>query len=129
MDPVNVALHNFQTWFIPDLIMVSVDWMLWLVLSGQGPSVNDALRTGKVFRMVRVVRMIRMVRIAKLKGVLNQVAQYLDIEMLTICLGIIKLIGAVGIFAHFLACAWYGWVSLFAHVYDRNWITYIPEDE
>eukprot|EP00929_Paragymnodinium_shiwhaense_P038100 TRINITY_DN20193_c0_g1_i1.p1 TRINITY_DN20193_c0_g1~~TRINITY_DN20193_c0_g1_i1.p1 ORF type:complete len:1007 (+),score=246.49 TRINITY_DN20193_c0_g1_i1:164-3184(+) len=111
-----VAIHYFKTWFVPDVLLVLLDWVEVTMsgatgdssASGSGGQSLAASRIGKVSRMFRAMRVLRLVRLARLKGIINAMTFRLRSEKLVITADICKILLTVIATAHVMACMWWG---------------------
>lgn len=123
--PKQIARHYLLTWFIPDVIVVSSDWVV--VAFGEASNNARLARASKTVRAMRVLRSLRLLRLMKLRKIINDVQDHINSEYVHILLNIFKLLILIVFICHLIACLWYligmegadaGWVS--HHVQDAN---------
>eukprot|EP00443_Scrippsiella_acuminata_P069913 CAMPEP_0115399448 /NCGR_PEP_ID=MMETSP0271-20121206/14842_1 /TAXON_ID=71861 /ORGANISM="Scrippsiella trochoidea, Strain CCMP3099" /LENGTH=723 /DNA_ID=CAMNT_0002823261 /DNA_START=170 /DNA_END=2337 /DNA_ORIENTATION=+ len=124
-----IAGRYLRTWFPCDLLLVLLDWVIMLSVGGGGS--GDAIgifRITKSLRVIRILRMLRLVRLVRLIKVISLIAEFSDYvrseNMLTV-IGILKLLIALIVVNHFIACAWYSLGDLDA---DSTWTTKLKSD-
>eukprot|EP00971_Amphidinium_carterae_P077726 1536790-Amphidinium_carterae.1 len=119
-----IAKRYLKGWFLPDIIIVSADWLSFL----DGPISGDSagfLRLGKVSRLARVMRVLRLVRARRLLGVMEKVNNAIGMESTAIVLSIAKNIVFISLMNHVLAALWF-WVGLLNE--EEGWLKYRKSD-
>lgn len=106
MKPVKIARNYISTWFLPDVLIVALDWMT--VLADTDRSGTGLLRVVKAFRGIRVVRSFRLLRLAKAMKVLEEIQDRISADWLQIGLSVIKLSVLLLLCCHMIACIWWG---------------------
>lgn len=99
-----IARHYMRTWGPLDFCIVVVDWAQ--VVIGHGSQTSDTLRLLKTIS--RFMRVLRLLRFMKLSTSLKFVADLINSEYMLTMYGIFKLVVLIVVFAHYLACGWYG---------------------
>merc|ERR1719330_1891340 len=79
--------------------------MLWSEANG-GPS-SEAFRQGRSLRMLRYLRALRLLRLLKLRKVFNEIQDHINTEMLATVFVIVRIIVALVVANHLIACGWY----------------------
>lgn len=104
-----VFLRYLLSWFVIDLIVVSSDWLEFLVKNG-GEGVSAA-RFVKTFKIARTLRMIRLMRLMKLPGILHHFADEFSnkvrSEKMFLVGGVLKIMCFVVCFVHIIGCFWF----------------------
>jgi hypothetical protein len=103
----SIARRYLRTWFTPDFIIVTMDW-LELLISAILANVSGVTRLGKVTRVFRIIRMIRLLRIARAGDIINVLLEQFSSTRLRVLFHLIKLCCTMLAAAHLLACLWYG---------------------
>lgn len=102
-----MAKNYLTTWFVPDIVLVALDWVY--LLSGQGQDGDDegskALEAGRSLRMLRLIRLLRLL---KLNLFVNRMLEQITSEQIIIMTDVVKLIIFIVIITHIFACGWYG---------------------
>jgi len=111
MRPGRILKRYLRSWFIPDFLVVFVDWITF-ALEGSA-DVASVGRIGKVARVLRIVRMLRLLRVAKIVRSMGAIADILQNEAVHTTLSMIKLMSALAIGNHFIACIWYAFGETF----------------
>merc|ERR1712190_267911 len=65
-----IVSRYLRTWFILDVLVVSVDWIEFFVSAVVSEGLSMA-RFGKVGRILRILRLFRLLRLARMSEVLN----------------------------------------------------------
>jgi len=120
MRPLRIAKRYMKTWFILDLLIVSLDWFM-VVLASQGEN-TGFMQFGKLFRTLRILRTLRLLRLAKLKQIMDFIQDRLDSEFLTIGLNVLKLMMLIVAINHFIACFWFALGKQSVDNFD-SWVT------
>jgi hypothetical protein len=98
-----IAKHYLRTWFVPDVVVVLIDW---LVL-GAGDNTGSTLRAGKALRYLRMARVLRMFRLHKLNDFMRNIEDYVNSVYFSACKSLLVNILRVLVISHFIGCAWY----------------------
>jgi hypothetical protein len=99
------ALDYLRTRFVFDLVVVLLDWTLFL---GDMSSFASILRLGKTFRITRVLRIFRMMRILKMGSLVARIESYSLSTTLFSFLNVVRLVFLIVVINHFFGCGWYG---------------------
>mmetsp|Transcript_49125 Transcript_49125/g.114904 ORF Transcript_49125/g.114904 Transcript_49125/m.114904 type:complete len:754 (+) Transcript_49125:63-2324(+) len=108
-----VASKYCKTWLLPDLGIVSLDWVSYGVQLFQpsgGANQMDAaglVRVGKITRFVRVARVVRLLRFGKLRVVLQRIHDSIGLESTAIIFSICKNLLVIILINHCLASIWF----------------------
>jgi hypothetical protein len=103
MDLRKVAWQYAKTWMAPDVAIQTLDWAEVLMDAIAGGGMN----TGQV-RIIRLLRIARVVRVSKLPQLMAFFDERLRSETLLLVMSIIKIGIFIVLFAHFVACIWFG---------------------
>lgn len=119
LDTRKIACRYLRTWFLPDLIVVLPDWFTRVVDTEGGDGLATAARMIKGFRAIRILRLLRLL---KLQRLMNMVYDLIDSEYMFIVFTMIRLIVAITVLNHVIACIWYlvGYLSMEAGM--PNWL-------
>mmetsp|Transcript_44990 Transcript_44990/g.104115 ORF Transcript_44990/g.104115 Transcript_44990/m.104115 type:complete len:711 (+) Transcript_44990:39-2171(+) len=112
-----VARRYFLTWLIPDVLIVSLDWMTYVVPSLIGSSsdrVSPAenlgiVRVAKLARFARVLRILRLMRLGKLRQAFHRIQDSIGFETTAIAFSLGRNVLGIMFINHIIACVWY-WV-------------------
>mmetsp|Transcript_122601 Transcript_122601/g.318772 ORF Transcript_122601/g.318772 Transcript_122601/m.318772 type:complete len:785 (-) Transcript_122601:173-2527(-) len=131
MRPARIASRYFRSWFFADVLVVGVDWLV--IAMGDNSAESNALgvlRIGKSVRILRVLRMFRLLRILKVLSTLEELSDFVHSESLHTGLNIIKLVVAIAVVNHFIACGWYalGTLDLSVTGLDDSWVKFMEEE-
>jgi len=106
--PTAVLLHYGRTWMLPDIAIITLDWVMVILNSmsadGSRKNASKVLRTLKV---VRMVRMLRLLRLLKLRRLLQEFHEHINSESFSIILSLATLVIFLIAVNHFIACLWY----------------------
>eukprot|EP00929_Paragymnodinium_shiwhaense_P018348 TRINITY_DN12879_c0_g2_i2.p1 TRINITY_DN12879_c0_g2~~TRINITY_DN12879_c0_g2_i2.p1 ORF type:complete len:777 (-),score=214.89 TRINITY_DN12879_c0_g2_i2:136-2466(-) len=97
-----IMKRYLKTWWLVDAFIVGSDWTEFIFEQG---GAIDFGRFAKAFRVVRAARLLRLVR---MKEVLAQLTERIQSELLSFILNILKLVVALVLWAHVVACVWWG---------------------
>eukprot|EP00746_Dinoflagellata_sp_MGD_P067855 gnl/MRDRNA2_/MRDRNA2_28018_c0_seq1.p1 gnl/MRDRNA2_/MRDRNA2_28018_c0~~gnl/MRDRNA2_/MRDRNA2_28018_c0_seq1.p1 ORF type:complete len:924 (-),score=128.16 gnl/MRDRNA2_/MRDRNA2_28018_c0_seq1:67-2673(-) len=114
-----IMCNYLSTWFLPDCIIVALDWMTVFADSERGATA--LVRMGKAFRGLRVLRSLRLLRLMKFMKVLEEIQDRIFSDWLHICLSVLKLTMMLLVSNHMIACIWWG---VGRATPERNWIKY-----
>lgn len=106
MHRAKIARNYLTTWFIPDCLIVGLDWMT--VIAGSASGGQGLLRVGKAFRALRVLRGLRLVRLVKVMRVVEEIQDRISSDWLQIGLSVLKLTIMLLVCNHLIACIWWG---------------------
>lgn len=95
-----ILRHYARTWFLPDVAIVSWDWIGYMVSGG-------GLALGQLARAVRVARAVRLLRLLRMQEVLANLTERLQSDVLEVIMQILKLVVILVVTCHFLACFWW----------------------
>jgi len=103
--PLIVWRTYATTWFLPDLAIVAMDWISYLLANSlRGVALA---RMGKTLRIFRVVRSLRLLRIMKVRHLMEEIQDHITSELVQVLLQMGKLLFLIAISNHFIACLWY----------------------
>eukprot|EP00439_Symbiodinium_sp_Y106_P066492 s501_g10.t2 len=107
--PQKLAQLYLRSWFLVDLVVVLIDWMLFLleaaVMSSDETSV---LKSARYLRTLRLLRLFRLLRVVKLYRELSLLANRF---LSTYAYMVMKVVAGLCVMLainHLIACAWYG---------------------
>jgi len=132
-----IACRYMKTWLIPDICIVSVEWMLQtqdgILQTQDGISVNSA----RLNRMARVARFFRMLRYLKLMQAFKKLEAIFSSNSLLLCFSLVRMGLFVALAMHFMTCGWYavgkqahGWVRKNGHDLNMNfWQQYLSSTQ
>jgi len=99
------------SWLLPDLIVVGVDWLMFVDGLSENAGSAGILRVGKASRIFRLVRLLRVVRMRKIVRVMEKLNNKIGLESTAIILSIAKNILAISLLNHVMAACWF-WIGL-----------------
>lgn len=106
MRPRKIAAAYARSFLILDATIVVTDWVLIALQIDQAEALG-VLRTGKALRIARALRLVHILRLAKVISFTEEIEAFLRSEGLRTCFGISKLIFAIVLANHYIACVWY----------------------
>lgn len=107
MDRRSIIKRYIQTWFLPDVIFVSTDWLMLMVEQGGAWNLTDVMRAGKAMRCVRILRILRVIRLKKMHAGLYQFEVLMNSPQLALVLRMMGNIVGILLCSHFVGCTWY----------------------
>jgi hypothetical protein len=116
------ARKYLKSWFVPDFIIVSLDW---LALTGLGRELFESLGLVRVFKALRGSRVIRLMRVVRLRklGAMNQIDDMVNSQYFTILKSICVNMMVILLTSHFVGCIWY-WVGTMNVAGYPSWVTH-----
>jgi len=128
MAPREIALRYIKTWLFPDLGIVAFDWIFNVLLASTSAGSAGTGDFGRLLRILRLARIARLIRLLKLKRVIMALQDNINSDYFTIILEFGKLVVALLILSHVLACAWY-FAGKTAPSGQDSWIKQHLEDD
>eukprot|EP00927_Polykrikos_kofoidii_P066912 TRINITY_DN62474_c0_g1_i1.p1 TRINITY_DN62474_c0_g1~~TRINITY_DN62474_c0_g1_i1.p1 ORF type:complete len:845 (-),score=81.82 TRINITY_DN62474_c0_g1_i1:21-2555(-) len=126
-DMSKIARRYMTTWFIPDMMLLTLDYMSE-VLADQERNVGSVSRLTRALRVLRFLRLLRLMRAPK---VLRRVLEKIRSEKSILFVNIARSMTLILIIIHALGCAWYslgvtsgGWVTRLHMVNKNPWLRY-----
>mmetsp|Transcript_40887 Transcript_40887/g.94954 ORF Transcript_40887/g.94954 Transcript_40887/m.94954 type:complete len:761 (-) Transcript_40887:89-2371(-) len=126
--PAKLAKLYIRGWFIVDVLVVSMDMMIYfleaVVISGVDGGV---LRSARYLRTLRLLRLFRLLRVLKLYRELSLVANRM---LSTYAYMVMKVVGGLFLMLcinHLIACGWYGIASLSDG--EKSWLAPLEMQE
>eukprot|EP00931_Biecheleriopsis_adriatica_P086580 TRINITY_DN61211_c0_g1_i1.p1 TRINITY_DN61211_c0_g1~~TRINITY_DN61211_c0_g1_i1.p1 ORF type:complete len:707 (+),score=114.53 TRINITY_DN61211_c0_g1_i1:60-2180(+) len=119
LDLKKILMRYLKTWFVPDLLVVLPDWFTRVVSTEGSGGLATATRALKGFRGIRILRLLRLL---KLQRLMNMVYDLIDSEYMFIVFTMLRLILAITVLNHVIACIWYyvGVLTMKANM--DNWL-------
>jgi len=116
MRPAKITQHYIKTWFVPDFLIVIIDWILLAGVEGK----SAVLQAGKALRYLRVLRIIRILRLRKLVEAMHRIDEMVNSQYLSILKSILLNMLGIVLISHFLGCLWYALATVNHNIYP-NW--------
>jgi hypothetical protein len=105
---VKIAKAYMRTWFLLDVMLVTVDWIIVaLDAVDSEQSMLGLFRVGKVVRVIRMMRVVRLLRLLKLRQYWIHVEERIQSRHVLVTLGIVKVLMMIVVINHFVACLWW----------------------
>lgn len=121
MRPSRIAARYMSTWMPLDVSIVLLDWTVQILTAGDSEGVGakstHLARVSRTLRAMRILRSLRLLRLLKLRHLMDEIQDRINSEYVHVVLRIVKLIIAIAMLNHFIACLWYkigssdGWVE------------------
>lgn len=120
--PGAILWHYVTGWFLIDLLAVGPDWTFSIaaMMAPEGAEPSSAGDSVRLVRILRLVRMVRLLRLLKLKKVLTNVSDMIDSEKISILTNIVKMIVALLMINHIIACVWF---LIASQREEGNWLS------
>ncbi|CAJ1409908.1 unnamed protein product [Effrenium voratum] len=119
LDLRKTAKHYLTTWFVFDLAVVSVDWLI-VGLNAREDDTAGVARLSKTIRTLRFLRLVRMGRLVKAGAVIESLQDLLGSQSAAIHYSILKIVVRLILINHTIACFWYGIATADEGV--NNWV-------
>jgi len=121
MRPRWIAKHYMKGGFAFDFFVVSIDYLISMArILGtfflEGTSVSY-MRFAKI---VKFFRLLRLVRLLKVQGTFHDFVERVDDETIVIIMGVFKILIAIMVINHLIACSWYG-IGI-SDIYETSWV-------
>mmetsp|Transcript_77240 Transcript_77240/g.250190 ORF Transcript_77240/g.250190 Transcript_77240/m.250190 type:complete len:816 (+) Transcript_77240:201-2648(+) len=113
-----ISARYLKTWFLPDLCIISIDYVFMLSDAGGGSNAQGALRLSKVARFLRIIRILRL---RKLKDILEVLVRRQNSEHVVVGIQLAKSVALLLLMSHYVACGWYA-LALYNDQDSINWI-------
>eukprot|EP00927_Polykrikos_kofoidii_P054479 TRINITY_DN48891_c0_g1_i1.p1 TRINITY_DN48891_c0_g1~~TRINITY_DN48891_c0_g1_i1.p1 ORF type:complete len:872 (+),score=112.23 TRINITY_DN48891_c0_g1_i1:173-2788(+) len=105
MELRNIIVRYLKTWFLLDLLIVSSDWMEFVLTN---VSMSKAGLLVKSSRAMRVIRVIRLMRLVRMRQVIDLVTERIQSDRLVLLVNNCKIVLFMLVFAHVSGCIWWG---------------------
>mmetsp|Transcript_45755 Transcript_45755/g.106238 ORF Transcript_45755/g.106238 Transcript_45755/m.106238 type:complete len:920 (+) Transcript_45755:58-2817(+) len=120
-----VWARYLKSWFLIDLLVVSIDWAL-LFLHQSTSSIAFA-RVAKATRFIRVLRVVRFIQKSKMAQTYSKIWSAIVSEALVTFCNIAFMLLLPVVLSHFIACAWY-WLGMHS-TSSETWVNAIESDD
>mmetsp|Transcript_54758 Transcript_54758/g.127794 ORF Transcript_54758/g.127794 Transcript_54758/m.127794 type:complete len:761 (-) Transcript_54758:238-2520(-) len=129
MDPRRIVCNYLKTWFILDLVVVGPEWVTSMSSDALG---LDGVGIGRILRLGRAMRVLRLLRLFKLRRIVDALLELVESEYAFTMINLTKLLFAVLVLNHVIACVWYlvgksaanmgmhSWFEMSGHYLDDN---------
>eukprot|EP00931_Biecheleriopsis_adriatica_P030515 TRINITY_DN17998_c0_g1_i1.p1 TRINITY_DN17998_c0_g1~~TRINITY_DN17998_c0_g1_i1.p1 ORF type:complete len:764 (-),score=139.82 TRINITY_DN17998_c0_g1_i1:116-2407(-) len=128
LSPWRIAKRYITTWFLFDILLVSIEWAQLADPEEEGTDDTGGLeslglaRMGKTFRILRILRILRLLRLMKLPKLFMLIEERIQSESVSVVISITKLTVSILVVNHFIACLWY--LLGVVHVGDDSWTVF-----
>lgn len=110
--PSRIMARYLKSWFPLDILTVTVDWVVLMFSMSGDLEVLQNLRMRRLMRIVRIVRLIRLVRVMN-RDTFKDLTKFYS-EHVGVLLNILKLLIAIWVVNHYVACGWYAIGNIYA---------------
>lgn len=122
MRPGPIAVGYLRTWFFPDLLIIILDVVLFIVTSMASESDGaEAAETFRIARGLRLMRFIRLLRLHKAATIVDVIQMRMRSEYLTLLVKMLRQSMLIIVVNHYIACAWFSVSDLINQ--DDTWVT------
>jgi hypothetical protein len=124
--PEAIVRHYLRTWFVPDVVVVSCDWLSLALTMGVGDDDGGGagglkmLRFAKLGRALRIISMLRMVKAIRI------VEEFVEKHFSEFCRMALKLLAMVCLalwLSHLVGCVWFAIGNLHYSDTREHWIS------
>jgi len=114
-----IWMHYIQTWFFIDILVIGPEWVMMVTGDDLG---MKGIGIGRILRIGRAMRVLRLLRLLKLRKLVDAFLEAVESEYTFTMINLVKLLFAMVLINHVIACVWYmlGDTSLAAG--DRSWL-------
>mmetsp|Transcript_112237 Transcript_112237/g.250753 ORF Transcript_112237/g.250753 Transcript_112237/m.250753 type:complete len:578 (-) Transcript_112237:68-1801(-) len=129
----HIRKRYLSTWFIPDFLVLLVDWVgICAGFGGQASNESTGiLRIGKSSRLLkplRFLRFVRLMRVAKVTETLDNRMQHIHSAYLALLMKVSWNAFKILVINHYIACAWY-LIATENEPDPPTWITRYVQDD
>lgn len=110
--PSRIMTRYLKSWFPLDMLTVSVDWIVLMFSMSGDLEVLQNLRMRRLMRIVRIVRLVRLVRVMN-RDTFKDLTKFYS-EHVGVLINILKLLIAIWVVNHYVACGWYAIGNIYA---------------
>eukprot|EP00439_Symbiodinium_sp_Y106_P075153 s2320_g14.t2 len=104
MDPRRIVRNYLKSWFWLDLLVVGPEWFTSMSPDAFG---LDGVGIGRILRLGRAMRVLRLLRLFKLRRIVDALLELVESEYAFTIINLLKLLFAVLVLNHVIACVWY----------------------
>lgn len=104
MDPRRIVKNYLRSWFWLDLLVVGPEWFTSMSPDAFG---LDGVGIGRILRLGRAMRVLRLLRLFKLRRIVDALLELVESEYAFTIINLLKLLFAVLVLNHVIACVWY----------------------
>mmetsp|Transcript_64361 Transcript_64361/g.199285 ORF Transcript_64361/g.199285 Transcript_64361/m.199285 type:complete len:692 (+) Transcript_64361:104-2179(+) len=104
--PTRIALHYLRREFLPDVLIVALDWTMVVYESSVTSAVSYS-RLGKAFRFLRIGRTLRLVRVVKVTAFVDNLEAQASDFWISSVIHVTKTMLLILALNHVIACGWY----------------------
>ncbi|CAJ1330576.1 unnamed protein product, partial [Effrenium voratum] len=125
----------FKTWFFPDLVILLLDVVLFIVTAMASDNTPQALQTASLVRALRLFRIVRLVRLHKAAAVVDVIQMRVRSEYVVLVVKMVRQSLLIIGVNHYIACAWFSvsdtlegpdtWVNVFGVKNVDAWHQYM----
>mmetsp|Transcript_64381 Transcript_64381/g.209941 ORF Transcript_64381/g.209941 Transcript_64381/m.209941 type:complete len:787 (-) Transcript_64381:14-2374(-) len=113
-----ISARYLKTWFLPDLCIISIDYVFMLSEAGGGSKAQGTLRLTKIVRFLRIMRFLRL---RKSREILELLVRRQNSEHVVVGIQLAKSVALLLLMSHYVACGWYA-LALYNDQDSINWI-------
>ncbi|CAE6961564.1 eag [Symbiodinium natans] len=122
-----IASRYIHTWFLFDVCLVAIDvaagFMMLLEEENQSQEFLQSLRSARYLRLLRTLRILRLLKAGKINLLLENLVISTGRQWLILAFTVGRMLLAIGMIAHIMACIWYGLGKAVAETSDiDSWI-------
>lgn len=99
-----IVPNYLKTWFVVDLVVIGPEWFTSFSPDGFG---LDGVGIGRILRLGRAMRVLRLLRLLKLRRIVDALLELVESEYTFTVINLLKLLFAVLVLNHVIACVWY----------------------
>jgi len=107
MDHYKVVAHYAKTWMLPDLLIVTIDWLLISDIGSDASGMSSVLQASKSLRYLRILRVLRVLKVRKMREAIHHLDEIINSAYTMIFRSILLNLGGLLLMSHFVGCLWY----------------------